>query len=541
MNYKIKEPILKYNKNDSIIDKILKIRGIKNKEEFINPPSSCLHSPFELSNMKEACMKILKAIYDKKVIGLFADIDCDGVSSTAVMYKYLKQIGGNIKILYHQRKDNHGIKLSDVDKDVELLLIVDSSTNSVEECKEISKRMDIVILDHHESDIENPYATIVNPQLNNYPNKALSGSGVCYKTCQAIDEILKTNYSYSVLDVAIIGLIGDMMDVSELETRYLILHGLYKINNKNKCDKNLKLILKALKKDSNINSTTISFYIAPLINSIIRLNKIEDAIFIFINDNEKDVKDKIKECIKLNDKRKEIQKDIVNKLKEEIDNTNKAIVHIVNSDNGEKTLLGLVANNLMGIYKKPIILVSKNKEDGLLYGSARNNSATNIKEIINNSKLCEAQGHEGSFGVIGLSEENINKLVELLNNSITDKVGDIRTEVDLELKESEITMEQLEELEKLDMVVGQGFKEPQFLIKGLFKTDCKVMKDIHVKLLTQTLDCLKFNLEKDEVDKLTNCFAFDVIGGLSINSWYNFKTKKTIKTKQILINDINIY
>ena len=102
-------------------------------------------------------------------------------------------------------------------------------------------------------------------------------------------------------------------------------------------------------------------------------------------------------------------------------------------------------------------------------------------------------------------------------------------------------MEQLEELEKLDMVVGQGFKEPQFLIKGLFKTDCKVMKDIHVKLLTQNLDCLKFNLEKDEVDKLTNCFAFDVIGGLCINSWYNFKTKKTIKTKQILINDINIY
>ena len=223
MNYKIKEPILKYNKNDSIIDKILKIRGIENKEEFINPPSSCLHSPFELSNMKEACMKILKAIYDKKVIGLFADVDCDGISSTAVMYKYLKQIGGNIKILYHQRKDNHGIKLSDVDKDVEFLIIVDSSTNSVEECKEISKRMNIVILDHHESDIENPYATIVNPQLNNYPNKALSGSGVCYKACQAIDEILKTNYSYSVLDVAIIGLIGDMMDVSELETRYLIL------------------------------------------------------------------------------------------------------------------------------------------------------------------------------------------------------------------------------------------------------------------------------------------------------------------------------
>lgn len=94
---------------------------------------------------------------------------------------------------------------------------------------------------------------------------------------------------------------------------------------------------------------------------------------------------------------------------------------------------------------------------------------------------------------------------------------------------------------KLTFVVGEGFKEPQFLIKGMFKTDYKVMKEIHVKLSTQDFDCVKFNLSEDEVNHLINAFCFDVIGGLSINSWYNFKTKQTTKTKQIMISDINVY
>ena len=75
----------------------------------------------------------------------------------------------------------------------------------------------------------------------------------------------------------------------------------------------------------------------------------------------------------------------------------------------------------------------------------------------------------------------------------------------------------------------------------MFKSDSKIMKDIHVKLTCGEFECVKFNLEQDEVNKLVNGFCYDVIGGLSINSWYNFKTKQTTKTKQIMISDIQIY
>ena len=146
----------------------------------------------------------------------------------------------------------------------------------------------------------------------------------------------------------------------------------------------------------------------------------------------------------------------------------------------------------------------------------------------------------GSFGV-EIPKDNINKLYELFDNKIKDEDLILSTQVDLELSENEITWEELQELEKLNFVTGQGFKEPQFLIKGMFKTDSKIMKDIHVKLTCGEFECVKFNLEEQEINNLVNGFCYDVIGGIGINSWYNFKTKQTTKTKQILINNIQIY
>lgn len=539
MNYKIIEPLIKYDKNDSIVDKILKIRGIKDKEEFMNPSRENLHSPWLLSNMKEVTDKIVDAIKNKKKVGIYGDIDTDGVTSLTIMYKYLKLHDITSKILFHQRKDNHGIIINNIPQDLDLLIIVDSSTNSVEECKEVSKYMDIVILDHHEQDSDNPYAIIVNPQINDYPNKFLSGAGVCFKTCEAIDEIMKSDYAKNFLDICAVGLIGDMMNCTNLETRYLMQHGLYKMNNN--CDPNLKLILKQLKKDFRPNSTDISFYVAPFINSIIRLNKIENIIAIFLLDDEKQVKQLIKDNVKLNEQRKSIQSKIVSDLDESIDDSHKIIIEILETKENTQTLNGLIANNIMNKYNKPTIILSKDKETNTYKGSARNCCSLKMRQIINDNNLGLGEGHEKSFGIEIKDKEYINKIYKLFDELIKDE--DLITEriVDLELTENEITWEQLEELMKLTFVVGEGFKEPQFLIKGMFKTACKVMKEIHVKLSTQDFDCVKFNLSEDEVETLKNAFCFDIIGGLSINSWYNFKTKKSEKTKQIMISDINVY
>lgn len=540
MNYEIVKPLIGYDKNDTIVGKVLKIRGIDNKEEFLKPSVNNLHSVWDLSNIKEATTRIKQAIDNNEKIGISLDIDADGLTSFAIMYKYLLRFDIKSKIIFHQRSKGHGILVDEVPKDLDLLIIVDSSTNSVNECKEISNNMDIVILDHHESDIENPYAVIVNPQLNDYSNKFLSGAGVVFKTCIALDEIMNTKYAWDYLDLCMVGLVGDMMDVTDLETRYLIQHGLYKIGNKEKRDFNLGLILIKLKKDFRPNATTIAFYLTPFINSIIRLNKIENIIAILVGDDKKQINKLIKECVNLNDERKKMQKEIVSEIKENINNTHKIIVYITDNIKGRSNLNGLVANNIMNTYGKPTFILSLDNETNTYKGSARNCCELDIREEINNNNIGLGEGHKGSFGV-EIPKDNINKLYELFDNKIKDEDLILSTQVDLELSENEITWEELQELEKLNFVTGQGFKEPQFLIKGMFKTDSKIMKDIHVKLTCGEFECVKFNLEEQEIDNLVNGFCYDIIGGIGINSWYNFKTKQTTKTKQILINNIQIY
>lgn len=540
MRYKIKEPKIKFDKDDNIIDKILKIRGIKNKEEFLFPSKDVLHSYWELSDMKEAVKITTYAIQNNFKIGVYGDIDTDGVTSLAIIYHYLKKYNINPINIYHQRKDGHGVIVDNVPKDLDLLIIVDSSTNSVKECKELSKNMNIIILDHHESDKKNPYAVIVNPQINDYPNKHLSGAGVCYKFCQAIDEVSEKDYAKELVDFCAIGLIGDMMNVAELETRRLILEGIFKIHNN--CNIQLKLLLKHLKKDYKPNTTDISFYVVPFINSIIRLNQIEDAITILTSDDEKTIKDTIKKCDKLNKQRKKIQAELVKKVEKKIDHSHKTIFVIMDDVREKnKTLNGLVANNIMQKYKKPTFILNLNEETNSYVGSGRSLGNIDVRELMNQCELSvEAEGHEGAFGV-EIKKSELNNLINLLDDKLKDVDYDNSILVDLELKQSDITWELLQDISKLNFIVGEGFKTPQFLIKCLFKTNAKIMKDIHIKLQTNDLDCLKFNLSEYEVDRLYNAFCFDVIGSLNINSWYNFKTRQAEKSKQVLITDINIY
>jgi single-stranded-DNA-specific exonuclease len=290
-SWKIITPIEQYDEYDSITNKILKIRGIKDKEKFLNPKNEYINSPWQLSEMRKAIDKIVNAINNQLNIGIYADIDTDGVTAAVIMYKYLLNFDIKPHILYHQRNKGHGIIVENVPKDLDLLIIVDSSSNSAKECKILSEHMDIVILDHHDFERKNPYAIIVNPQYNDYSNKYLSGAGVVYQTCCAIDEEMLTTYAEEYIDLCAVGLIGDVMDVTNLETRSLIHKGLLKIHND--CNKNLMAILKSSKKDYKPNATTIGFYLVPFINAIIRLGKIESIIEILITDDDKILKDLI--------------------------------------------------------------------------------------------------------------------------------------------------------------------------------------------------------------------------------------------------------
>jgi single-stranded-DNA-specific exonuclease len=540
-NWKIIQPKEKYNNYDSITEKILKIRGIEDKYQFLNPAEDDVNSPWLLSHMREATDLIVKTIINSGNIGIYCDIDCDGVTSAAIMYKYLKNFEGiEPQLLYHQRKDSHGVIVKNVPSDLDLLIVVDSSSNSVKECEELSKNMNVIVLDHHDINGKNPYALVVNPQCNDYPNKELSGAGVVYQTCKALDELLEVDYADDYIDICAVGLIGDMMDVTNPETRYLIYKGLLKIHSD--CDINLLAILRHLKKEYKPNATTIAFYLVPFIHATIRLGKIQDILKILTTEDGKELKDLISSCGDKNDKRKTLQSEIVDEIDKIIDTNHKIIIVDVTDINTPKTLVGLIANNVAQRYQKPSLVVSFDENTGLLVGSGRSyGNDIDFKTLLTKTNLfVSVEGHSGAFGV-EFRPENLSEIIATLDKELEYLKQDYVVEADMILTVDDITWDLLYEIQRLSFIAGKGFKEPSFVIEGLFIEDIKIMKDIHMKFNSEDLECVKFNVTEDEINSVRDAMCIDILGSLSINQWYNFGTKEMVKTKQVMIKDLEIY
>lgn len=540
-NWKKLKPSIEYNEFDSITDKLLKIRGLyEDKDTFLNPSLSNISSPWELSNMSDAVDRIVDAIKCNLRIGIYADCDTDGVTSLAIMYKYLLNFDVSPIVLYHQRDKGHSMIVENIPKDLDLLIVVDSSTNDVKECKDLSDNMEIIILDHHPSTVLNPFAIIVNPQCNDYKNKALSGAGVVYQTCRAIDDQLKTSFADNYLDLCAVGMLGDMMEVTSPESRAIMHFGLLKIQKD--CDNSLKFILKFLKKENKPDSTSISFYVVPFINSIIRLGKIENIIDILISNDEKTIKGLLKICGGMNEERKDLQARIVNQIESNIDLSNKIIILDVSDFDVKTTLNGLVANNIAQKYQKPTLIVSMDNETNTLKGSGRNyGNDFDLKTLLLNSKLFSiVAGHESAFGVEFLKSDTEN-IYKYVNSELENISQDYIIEYDIQIDSKDIRWDILNDIQKLSFVTGQGFPNPLFVVENLSVDNFKIMKDIHVKFTSDDLDCVKFNISEEEVNEISESMFVDVVGSLGINAWYNFGTRKMITNKQILIKDAKTY
>ncbi|ALA47944.1 putative single-stranded DNA-specific exonuclease [Brevibacillus phage Sundance] len=559
----IKRNNVKINDDALIIEKLAKVRGIKNVKEWMNPHSNNLNSPYRLLNIDEAVNTIIKAVHKGEVIRIVADIDTDGVCSTAIMYNYLKVLTNNIQYIHSQRSKGHGVEtvLDQIGDDVQLVIIVDSSSNSTDECKELQERgIKVVIIDHHKISKPNPYAILVNCQMGDYPNKYLSGSAMCYKVCQVLDEYLGIEMADNFLDLTAIGLVGDLMDIKVMENRFLIYNGLNHIVNLG-----VKEILKQSKMDyaNGIKSTDISFKIAPIVGACSRLDKIELALECLTTEDKIRIYELTEQMIEINEERKRGLKIFVEEAKKSIEsenlNTNNVIIYV--KDDIGSGYRGLVAQGIVEEYSKPTFILYHNKEKGVYMGSGRSVGVIPLQSLCEDSGLFNfAQGHEGAFGV-EFPEENLQKIISYFNSTLDSTDLQKVIEYDLELDASDIEELDIKEVEKFSKIVGQGFPEPKFLIRGLVVEEAYTKKlGNHVRaVMGGNNDTIKINCENSfalmrfrshesygiEIEQHFNdesnfVTELEVVGSLNLNRFYNGGLQRWVITKQVFIEDFKI-
>lgn len=218
----------------------------------------------------------------KEKVFIQVDSDNDGITSAAIIYNYIKRYWPDAEIAYRMHTGKqHGVIVDTVPEDATLVIIPDAGSNQYQEQKELRELgKKVIILDHHLSDEYSNDAIIVNNNMSpNYLNKTLSGAGVVYKFCQCLDDMLGVSYADDFLDLAAVGIVGDMMNLDDLETRFIVSYGLSHIQNFG-----LQTIAEKLSFSigSVITPNAVSFYITPLLNAIIRVGSQEDKEILFL-------------------------------------------------------------------------------------------------------------------------------------------------------------------------------------------------------------------------------------------------------------------
>ncbi|WP_366560077.1 DHH family phosphoesterase [Bacillus pumilus] len=511
-------------KNDfeqDIVKNILSNRGIYSSEmSSVLSPTAVNEEPYSLlCNMNKASELLIEHMKKNSNIFIQIDSDTDGITSSIILIKYIKKMFPKSKITYrmHEGKE-HGIILDTVPNNTDLVIIPDAGSNQYEIHKELKERgCDVLVIDHHECEDESQYAIVVNNQLSpNYLNKSLTGAGMAYKVCQALDDKLGKNYAGEMLDLVAIGNIADSADTRCLETRYYISKGLEVIKNPF-----LKKLFKKQEFSTNGVKTiqNTQFYINPLINAAIRVGSKKEKdqlIKAFLGSREKVLYKKrgsaVEELISIQDDTVRVLTNLKNKQKRLVDKATDEIVQKIYQENLlenkilsvniegilEKNLTGLVANKLADMFKRPVLLARNAENNEFLTGSIRGydtGEVKNFKELLISTGLFEfVEGHANAAGFC-IKKNSFNKMNSALNVLLKDVEHKTVLDVDFEIPFKLLKENFILEIGNLRELWGYKLEEPLVAI-----TDIHVSRS-EIELIKKRTSTLKISSTQAEFKK----------------------------------------
>lgn len=571
MEYQLIAPRIPLKEVMTAVEQVLANRGIapENVEHYLNTTDEDILSPMLLMNVEEGVKILIMHIARGDKVLIQIDSDCDGYTSAAALINYLNRlfpgfVQSNVYYRIHTGKQ-HGILLETIPDDVKLVIAPDSSSNDYEVHQQLKSRgVDVLVIDHHEADKISENAVIINNQLCDYPTKSLSGVGMVYKFCSYMDELLNVDYADDYLDLVALGMVADMMDLRDYETRHLITRGLENIRNpyfKGMVEK------QAYSLKDGISPIGVAFYIAPYVNATIRMGTQEEKLMLFESmldyrgyelvpstkrgckgQQETRVEQACRNCTNIKNRQTKARdaalENIERIIKEKNLLENKILVIKLDTFAADRNLTGLIANQLMAKYQRPVLLLNKTADGWEGSGRGCDKSKfDNLREFLKESDLVMyAEGHANALGV-GITDEAFNSFIEYSNRELAEFDFTPCYKVDFIFNGADFRGKDIVEIAELKSLWGQGVDEPFVAIEhiNVYAGNIVLMSPDKSPTLKITLpngtSLIKFKSSQEEYEKLrseTGCITINVVGKCERNVWNG-----TV-TPQIIIEDYEI-
>ncbi len=480
------------------VARVMVNRGLDTVEaarRFLAKSTDCLHDPMAMTDMDKAVARVRGAIENGEKITIYGDYDVDGITSTALMVRYLRERGVTADAYIPDRQsEGYGINCGALEKiaasGTRLVITVDTGITAVGEA-EFAKTLglDMIITDHHECKEALPGAVaVVNPKRPDceYPFKELAGVGVAFKLVCALDggyEAVLSSYG----DLVALGTIADVVSLTD-ENRAIVDYGIKKMNT----DPNpgLGAVMDIVGVGSKWNSSAVvSYSVAPRLNAAGRMSSAMTGVELLLTE-EKAEAARLSAYLDEENHRRQLVEGVIFAEAVEMINRQDCFgkkVIILAKRGWHHGIIGVVASRICDKFNKTCILISV--EDGRCKSSGRSVEGFNLFDALSRcGDILEKFGGHAYAAGFSIAEENIPELDRRLNayaDEVFEREPVPRLYIDAGIEAADMSLDTVRKTEIL-CPYGAGNKTPVFALNEMRVTDIRTLSGgKHCRLLCE--------------------------------------------------------
>lgn len=467
---------------DQVTARVIRNRDIVEDEDirlFLEGDLSDCYDPAMMKDGDRLTDILIEKINAGAAIRIVGDYDIDGVMSTYILKKCLERAGADVSYVLPDRvKDGYGLNVRLIDDaynhGIDTIITCDNGIAAVAEIAHARELgMTVLVTDHHEIPDEKPQAdAIVDPHQKDcaYPYKELCGAGVAWKTMCLLFR--KMNIEGELLDELLenvaFATVGDIMTLDG-ENRILVKEGLKRIHH----TKNIgmqALINQCGLLPEDIESYHFGYVLGPCINASGRLETATKALELLLEENPKKAEALAAQLCSLNEERKEMTQEGVDKAIEQYEKLgmDEDTVVVLYLPQVHESIAGIIAGRVREYCHKPVFILTQSTD--AVKGSGRS-----IEEYSMYEEMCKVKdlfikfgGHPMAAG-LSLPEEKVDEFRRRINENspLTEKDLVEKVKIDVPMPVSYVTRELVREFEIL-APFGKGNPRPVFADRNLY-------------------------------------------------------------------------
>ncbi len=499
LSERINPPSDLVRKLGKVMAQILANRNFESYVEYIFDVKLRNLLPYKfIPNIEEASLRIKRAIDKEERVVIFGDYDVDGITATAILYDFLKNLKTRVVPIIPPRNMGYGLSGSMaklLSRYADLLITVDNGTSAVKEINNMD--IDVIVIDHHNPSSVLPNAIVVNPKISERVPKELkeiSSSALAFYVVASLRSLINVNLDIrNYIDLVALGTVADVMPLNYLN-RTFVVKGVELLNS---------IIggylekpgIRALLEVSSIEKVSfrdISFSIAPRLNSAGRIGDPKISLNLLIENNYDRAKVYARKLEALNISRRKLSENILKEVYSMLDTEDNFLC--ASSPQWHTGILGIVAGRIARKFSKPAGIFKETRDK--ITGSVRSIEGINIYSLFSEIKdmFIKWGGHSFAVGIT-LPANKFDEFREIVNYMLRDYEKNMGVlEVDMELDPSEIT-ENISEMILSLQPFGEGNNVPTFLANVYKFHSEKVSKGKYKVIMEEVeMDCYDYRI-----------------------------------------------